>query len=78
MGTVCTGRVGVWTFVPGGYPCLSLLLHVCNHLLAQTTCWLLCLGSWNLAGMVIDEDMMKVAIMKDVEGDEEELWVGYH
>ncbi len=38
---------------------------------------LLCLGSWSLAGMVMDEDVMKVAVMKDVEGDDEEFKDGW-
>lgn len=49
-----------------------LLLHVCNHLSAQTTHAILCLGSWSSLGLVKDEDVMKVAVMKDVEGDVEE------
>ena len=48
-----------------------LLFHVCNQLSAHTTCALLCLGSWSLAGMVMDDDILKVAMLNDVEGDEE-------
>ncbi|KIM92175.1 hypothetical protein PILCRDRAFT_57149, partial [Piloderma croceum F 1598] len=54
-----------------------LLSHVQNWLSAQTTQALLCLGSWNLAGMVKDEDVMKVAVLNDVEGDEEEFKEGW-
>ena len=36
------------------------------------------LRSWSLLGLVKDEDVMKVAVMKDVEGDiEEELEDGW-
>jgi hypothetical protein len=54
-----------------------LLSHVRNRLSAQTTRALLCLGSWSLAGMVKDEDVMKVAVLNDVEGDEEEFEEGW-
>lgn len=49
-----------------------LLSHVRNRLSAQTTRAILCLGSWSSLGLVKDEDVMKVAVMKDVEGDVEE------
>ena len=49
-----------------------LLSHVRNHLSAQTTHAILCLRSWSLLGLVKDEDVMKVAVMKDVEGDVKE------
>ena len=48
-----------------------LLSHVRNRLSAQTTQVLLCLGSWSLAGMVMDDDILKVELLNDVEGDEE-------
>lgn len=48
-----------------------ILTHVRNRLSAQTTRALLCLGSWSLLGFVKDEDVFKVAVMPDVEGDEE-------
>jgi hypothetical protein len=32
---------------------------------------LLCLGSWSLLGMVRDEDVLKVTLLQDVEGEEE-------
>jgi hypothetical protein len=46
---------------------MALLSHNC--LSAQTTHAILCLGSWSLLGLVKDEDVMKVAVMKDIEGD---------
>ena len=54
-----------------------LLSHVRNRLSAQTTRALLCLGSWSLAGMVMDDDILKVALLNDVEGDEEEFNDGW-
>ena len=48
-----------------------VLSHIRNRLSAQTTRALLCLGSWSLLGMVKDKDMLKVALLNDVEGDEE-------
>jgi hypothetical protein len=32
---------------------------------------LLCLGSWSLLGLMKDKDVLNVAVMPDVEGDEE-------
>jgi hypothetical protein len=32
---------------------------------------LLCLGSWSLLGLVKDKDVLNVAVMPDVEGNEE-------
>jgi hypothetical protein len=48
-----------------------ILSHICNRLSAQTTHALLCLGSWSLLGMVRDEDVLKVALLQDGEGEEE-------
>jgi hAT family C-terminal dimerisation region len=55
-----------------------ILSHICNRLSAQTTHALLYLGSWSLLGMVRDEDVLKVALLQDVEGEEEvELMDGW-
>ena len=54
-----------------------LLSHVHNWLSAQTTWALPCLGAWSLAGMVMDDDILKVALLNDVEGDEEEFNDGW-
>ena len=54
-----------------------VLSHIRNRLSAQSTRALLCLGSWSLMGMVKDEDVLKVAVMQDVEGEEEELEDGW-
>jgi len=51
-----------------------VLSHVRNWLSAQTTHSLLGL---DLVGLVIDEDVMKVALVKDVQGDEEEFKDGW-
>jgi hypothetical protein len=48
-----------------------ILSHVRNRLSAQTTRALLCLGSWSLLGMVRDEDVLKVVVLDDEEGEEE-------
>lgn len=48
-----------------------LLSQVRNKLSTQTTRAVLCLGEWSFMGMVKDEDVMKVALMNDEEGDEE-------
>ena len=49
-----------------------LLSHVRSWLSAQTTQAVLCLGAWSLMGMVKDKDVMKIAVLDDVEGEEEE------
>jgi hypothetical protein len=48
-----------------------ILSHVRNRLSSQTTRALLCLGSWSLLGLVKDKDVLNVAVMPDVEGEEE-------
>jgi hypothetical protein len=48
-----------------------LLSHIRNRLSAQSTRALLCLGSWSLLGMVKDEDVLKVAVLQDVQGEDE-------
>ena len=40
---------------------------MCNCLSAQSMCALLCLGSWSLARMVKNEDVLKAALMNDVD-----------
>ena len=44
--------------------------HVCSHLNSQSVQALLCLRSWSLAGMVKDKDVLKVAVLPDVDRDE--------
>ena len=48
-----------------------MLSHVHGRLSAQLTQALLCLGSWSLLGLVKDTDVLAVAVLDDVEGDEE-------
>ncbi|KAG1800024.1 uncharacterized protein BJ212DRAFT_1256971, partial [Suillus subaureus] len=50
-----------------------LLSHVCSHLSAQSVHVLLCLGSWSLLGLVKDQDVMAVAVMPEVVGEENKL-----
>ena len=34
----------------------------------------MCLGAWSLMGMVKDKDVMKIAVLDDVKGEEEEVF----
>ncbi|KIK31917.1 hypothetical protein CY34DRAFT_102511 [Suillus luteus UH-Slu-Lm8-n1] len=54
-----------------------LLSHVRSCLSTQTTCALLCLGCWSQLGLVKDKDVLPVAHLPDVEGDEKELEDGW-
>ncbi|KIM63482.1 hypothetical protein SCLCIDRAFT_117293 [Scleroderma citrinum Foug A] len=45
-----------------------LLLHVRSRLSAQSTCALLCLGTWSMLGLVKDSNVKKVTELEDVEG----------
>ena len=54
-----------------------LLTHVRNWLSSQVTRALLCLGSWSLRGYVNDSDLQVVALMADIEGEDEELEEGW-
>jgi hypothetical protein len=47
-----------------------VLSHVHNHLSSQAMHALLCLGSWSLLGLVKDKDVLNVAVIPDVEGNE--------
>lgn len=48
-----------------------ILSHVRNHLLAQSTCTLLCVRSWSLMGLVKNDNIKAVATITDVEGDDQ-------
>jgi hypothetical protein len=37
-----------------------LLSHICNCLSAQSTCAIICLGSWSLLGLIKDSDIFDV------------------
>jgi len=57
---------------------ILILSHVQSRLSAQSTCALLCLGSWSLLGYIKNSDVEAVARMPDVEGNvEEELEEGW-
>ncbi|KAF8165728.1 hypothetical protein B0H34DRAFT_635791, partial [Crassisporium funariophilum] len=43
-----------------------LLSHIQNHMSAQTTCAVLCLGKWSLMGLIQDNNVMKVAALPEV------------
>ena len=60
------------------FSCGRLLLsHIRNWLSAQSTWALLCLGSWSKMGLIKDNDVMAVAVLADVDGDEEEFDDGW-
>ncbi|KAG1822519.1 uncharacterized protein BJ212DRAFT_1230180, partial [Suillus subaureus] len=60
------------------FSCGCLLLsHVRSCLLAQSTQAFLCLGSWSTLNLVKPEDIHKVTILPDVEGEEQELEHGW-
>ena len=50
-----------------------LLSHIRNHLSAQTTCVLMCLGDWSRHSLVTDLDVTAVAMMLDVPADDGSL-----
>lgn len=54
-----------------------LLSHIRNRLSSQSTRALMCVGTWSLLGMVKDKDVLAVATLPAVEGEEEELETGW-
>ena len=54
-----------------------LISHIWNWLSAQSTWALLCLGSWSKMGLIKDKDVMAVAVLADVDGDEKEFDDGW-
>lgn len=51
------------------FSCGQLVLsHTCSHLSAQLTHALLCVSSWSLAGLVLNEDVKVVASLDEVQG----------
>jgi hypothetical protein len=55
-----------------------LLSHVHSRLTAQSTRALLCLGYWSHLNLVKTDDVLKVSLLPDVEGvDEQELEDGW-
>ena len=54
-----------------------LLSHIRNRLSAQSTRALLCLRSWRKLGLIKDNNVMAVAVLADVDGDEDEFDDGW-
>jgi hypothetical protein len=54
-----------------------LLSHVRSRLSAQSTRALLCLGFWSQLNLVKPEDVNKVTMLPDVEGEEQEMAHGW-
>ena len=53
--------------------CRLLLSHVRSQLSVQSTHALLCLGVWSSMGYVKDNDIKAVAVLPEVDGEEEDL-----
>ena len=53
-----------WVFSHGRL----ILSHVHSHLLVQSTCALICLGSWSLLGLVKNMDILAITALDDVKG----------
>lgn len=49
-----------------------ILSHIQNRLSAQSIHAVMCIGNWSKLGYVRDKDVLAVAMLPDVEGDEEE------
>jgi hypothetical protein len=54
-----------------------LLSYVQDHLLVQSTHALLCLKHWSLLGYVKDKDLTDITILPEVDGEEENVPVGW-
>jgi len=50
-----------------------VLPHVHNHLAVQSTCTLLCVGTWSLLGLVKDSDIKMSVGKDDIVGEEDDL-----
>jgi hypothetical protein len=50
-----------------------LLSHVRSRLSVQSTRALMCLGIWSQMGFVKDSDITAVAVLPEVDGEEEDL-----
>ena len=54
------------------FSCSHLILsHVWNWLSAQTTCMVLCVGSWSLLNLVKAKDAQKVAALEEINGEDD-------
>ena len=47
-----------------------LLSHICNRLLVQSMCALMCLGVWSVQGYVRDNDINEVMALEELVGEE--------
>ncbi|OJA11202.1 hypothetical protein AZE42_11296 [Rhizopogon vesiculosus] len=54
-----------------------LLSHVRSRLSVQSTWTLLCLGFWSQLNFIKPEDVNKVTMLPDVEGEEQEMAHGW-
>jgi hypothetical protein len=54
-----------------------LLSHIRNRLSVQSTRALICLGAWSRMGLVLDSDVSSVAVLPELEEDEEALADGW-
>ena len=52
-------------------------MHTRSRLSAQTTRAILCLGAWSLLNLIKTEDVMAVAALGDVKGNEEAMNDGW-
>ncbi|KIK92854.1 hypothetical protein PAXRUDRAFT_146430 [Paxillus rubicundulus Ve08.2h10] len=53
------------------FSCGHLILsHIRSCLSAQSTCALLCLGSWSKLKLIKDEDIAKVSTLPEIEGND--------
>ncbi|OAX32671.1 hypothetical protein K503DRAFT_701687, partial [Rhizopogon vinicolor AM-OR11-026] len=60
------------------FSCGRLLLsHVRSRLSVQSTWALLCLGFWSQLNLIKPEDVNKVTMLPDVEGEEQEMAHGW-
>ena len=75
--TVCTNGYGIFiatsvdvkrVFSKGHI----LLSHICNRMLVQSTCALICVGAWSRRGYIEDSDVNTVASQCDLEPGEAE------
>ena len=54
-----------------------VLSHIRNRLSVASTRALMCLGAWTKLGLVHDADIRAAAVLPDLEGEEEELQLGW-
>jgi hypothetical protein len=52
------------------YSAVVVLSHTKNQLATQTTRTILCLGTWSKMGLIKNTDVLGVAKLEDVEGED--------